>query len=121
MSGRLAHLGYNDYRRSDALALRVLVRASLPLGAFTSSLGVSRQAARKVVSGLVERGFARVSVDENDSRRRNVQLTASGRDYGRAVIAVIHELDGELATKIDPESLDVARDVLVFVRDAFGP
>jgi len=121
MSRRLAHQGFNDYRRSDALTLRWLVRTSLPLGAFTSTLGVSRQAARKVASGLVERGFAQVNVDKTDSRRRNVELTPSGREYGRAVIEVIHALDDELRTKLDPESIDAARDVLTFVRDTFGP
>jgi DNA-binding MarR family transcriptional regulator len=121
MSRRLAHQGFNDYRRSDALALRWLVRTSLPLGAFTTTLGVSRQSARKVASGLVERGFAHVNVDTNDSRRRNVELTASGREYGRAVIDVIHAIDDELRSKLDPASIDVARDVLSFVRDTFGP
>jgi DNA-binding MarR family transcriptional regulator len=120
MALRLERLGFNDYRRSDALALRWLVHGVLPLSAFTKALGASRQAARKVAAGLVERDFALVNIDVNDSRRKNIELTAGGREYALNVIEVIHTLDDELTAKIDPVQLDSARDVLTFVKDTFG-
>jgi len=120
MVRRIADLGFDGYRRSDALALRVLVPRVLPLSTMATALGASRQATRKVVNGLVERDFARVHVDASDSRRRNIELTSKGRDYASVVIEVIRTLNEELAAKIDPAHLDVAREVLTFVRDNFG-
>jgi hypothetical protein len=56
MSGRLQRLGYADYRRSDAAALRTLLRGPLPVGQLGTVLGVTRQAVRKVADGLEQRG-----------------------------------------------------------------
>lgn len=120
MSGRLVPHGYGDYRRSDALALRVLDHGSLPLGTFAKALGVSRQAARKVATGLVERDFAHVNVDADDARRRNIELTPAGHEYAKAIVEVIRTLDGELSAKVDPSQLAAAREVLTFVKDNFG-
>jgi DNA-binding MarR family transcriptional regulator len=120
MARRLARAGFNDYRRSDALALRWLVHGPLPLATLTTALGVSRQATRKVVEGLVERGYARVNVDTSDSRRRNADLTPVGHDYAEAVIEVLAALNSELTIKVDPGDLDTARFVLTFVKDNFG-
>lgn len=121
MSTRLAERGYHDYRRADPLILRWLVHGTLPLGRLTSALGVSRQSARKVISGLVERHYAHVFTDENDSRRRNVELNPRGRDYASAVIEVLFALNREIATKVDPDQLEVALAVLGYVKDNFGP
>jgi len=64
----------------------------IPGDAFTAKRGsgarghgrdarLTRQGARKVVSGLVERGYARVIPSTADSRRRIVELTPRGREY----------------------------------------
>jgi DNA-binding MarR family transcriptional regulator len=90
------------------------------LSTFTSALGVSRQAARKVVGGLVERDLALVNIDAGDSRRRIVQLTSRGRAYAGTVLEVLDSLNDELATKIDPDHLESTRFVLTFVKDNFG-
>ncbi|MGA7836118.1 MAG: hypothetical protein WCA31_13000 [Acidimicrobiales bacterium] len=117
MARRLELRGYLDYRRSDALALRFLASGPHSLGAVAAPLGGSRQATRKVVTGLVERGLANVNVDPNDARRRSVRLTEEGRDYASAIIAVIHELNGELAANVDAHELAAAISVLRFVSD----
>lgn len=120
MSTRLAERGYPDYRRADPLVLRWLVHGTLPFGRLTSVLGVSRQSARKVISGLVERHYAHVRADETDSRRRNVELTPWGRDYASAVIEVLSALNREIAAKVNPDQLEAAQSVLGYVKDNFG-
>jgi DNA-binding MarR family transcriptional regulator len=117
MARRLARRGYLDYRRSDAFALRFLAVGPHALGAFAAPLGGSRQAARKVVTGLVERGFATVDADPNDLRRRSVRLTRAGREYAAAVSKVIYELNGELAAGVDAHELATAISVLTFVSE----
>lgn len=121
MADRLSPSGYHDYRRSDALALRVLRRGPLSLGQFASALGASRQAARKVVSGLVERGYAHVEADERDARRRRVSLTSEGRDYARAVVATLRSLDGEVRARTDPALLAATLAVLADVTAHLAP
>ncbi len=112
MSSRLERLGYTDYRRSDAAAMRMLRRGPLPVGHLGAGLGVTRQAARKVADGLEQRGYATTERDSRDTRQLNVTLTQAGRDYARAITAVIEELNREVARRVSPAQLAVADTVL---------
>jgi DNA-binding MarR family transcriptional regulator len=112
MAERLGRIGYPDYRRSDAGALRLLWRGPVPVGRLGAELGVTRQAARKVVDGLEQRDYARTERDAHDSRVLNVILTPAGRAYARAVIEVIHALNREFYQRVDPVQLAAADAVL---------
>jgi DNA-binding MarR family transcriptional regulator len=112
MARRLAGLGYDDYRRSDAATMRLLLRGPLPVGQLGTRLGVTRQAARKVADGLEQRGFAVTGRDQRDARQLNVTLTPAGRDYAGAVVAVIDELNREVSRRADPAQLAAADAVL---------
>jgi DNA-binding MarR family transcriptional regulator len=112
MTSRLERLGYVDYRRTDAAALRMLWRSPLPVGRLGTGLGVTRQAARKVADGLEQRGYATTERDSRDTRQLNVTLTQLGRDYTRAVTAVITELNREVAGRVSPAQLAAADAVL---------
>jgi DNA-binding MarR family transcriptional regulator len=120
MAQRLNRLGFNDYRRSDAVVLRWLHRGPVPLGELTSTLGVTRQASRKVVDGLVSRRYALVERDERDARRLNVQLTELGGLYARAVTDTIEELNAELDERTDPYDMVVVKSVLRNVSTLYG-
>jgi DNA-binding MarR family transcriptional regulator len=115
MSQRLAERGYHDYRRSDAAATRLLQRGSVPIGRLGIVLGVTRQAARKVAGGLEQRGFATIQRDESDARQLNVALTPAGHAFTDAVVAVIEELNREVAGRADPAQLAAADAVLRLV------
>ncbi|MGH3189788.1 MAG: MarR family winged helix-turn-helix transcriptional regulator [Streptosporangiaceae bacterium] len=112
MTSRLEGLGYVDYRRSDAAALRTLWRGPAPVGRLGTVLGVTRQAARKVADGLVQRGYATTGRDSRDTRQLNVTLTELGRDYARAITAVIGELNREVAARVSADQLAAADAVL---------
>jgi DNA-binding MarR family transcriptional regulator len=112
MASRLAERGYADYRRTDALAVRLLLRGPLPVGKLGSALAVTRQAARKVADGLQQRGFAAAERDPQDSRQLNVSLTPAGENYARAVVAVIAELNREVSKRTNPADLAAADTVL---------
>jgi DNA-binding MarR family transcriptional regulator len=120
MSRRLAEKGYDDYRRSDAFAMRLLASGPHPLGAMTRPFGRSRQAARKIVTGLIERGFATLETDSADARRRCVHLTRSGEEYAVAVSATVTALNRELVDHVDPDDLATTIAVLTFVKDRFA-
>jgi len=112
MASRLARLGYADYRRSDAAAVRLLRRGPVPVGQLGTALGVTRQAARKAADALQQRGSATTRRDPRDSRQLNVALTPAGQDYARAVTAVIDELNREVARRVEPAQLAAADAVL---------
>lgn len=112
MARRLAARGYLGYRRSDAAALRLLRRSPLAIGQLGTRLGVTRQAARKVADGLQRRGYATAGRDQRDSRQLNVTLTNEGLEYARAIVAVIDELNREVAGRVDPVQLAAVDSVL---------
>jgi DNA-binding MarR family transcriptional regulator len=112
MSGGLAARGYGEYRRSDAAAVRHLQRGSMSIGRLGAALGISRQAARKVASGLERRGFATISRDQVDARQVIVELTTDGKTYAEAVRAVIEDLNSAVTRKVRAADLAVADRVL---------
>jgi DNA-binding MarR family transcriptional regulator len=112
MSSRLERRGYTGYRRTDAGALRMLWQGPLPVGQLGADLGVTRQAARKIVDGLEQRGYVTTERDSRDTRQLNVALTQDGRVYALAVILVIRELNHEIADRVSPDQLAAADAVL---------
>lgn len=112
MASRLAKLGYAGYRRSDAPALRLLRRGPVPVGQLGMVLGVTRQAARKVADGLQERGYATTQRGVDDTRLVMVTLTAAGQQYASAIVAVIGQLNSEVAGRASPAQLSAADAVL---------
>jgi DNA-binding MarR family transcriptional regulator len=112
MESRLEQLGYRDYRRSDAAVLRLLWREPLAVGGLGSRLGISRQAARKLVATLEQRGYASAERDGADARRLNVVLTPRGEAYARSISAVIEELNNALVSRVEPAQLAAADAVL---------
>lgn len=112
ISARLEGRGYHGYRRTDAAALRLLLAGPRTVGQAGTALGVTRQAARKVVRGLESRGYATASRDPGDSRNVQVVLTPAGRAYARAVVQVLRALDRDLERRIGRAQLVAADAVL---------
>jgi len=112
MAEGLGARGYDDYRRSDAAVMRILLRGPMSIGRLGEALGVTRQAARKVVDGLERRRLATTARGDRDSRQVNVFLTADGAAYADAVVAVIERLNRDLSQTVDPAALAAADAVL---------
>jgi DNA-binding MarR family transcriptional regulator len=117
MAAAVAELGYTDYRRTDAALVRLLRRGPIAIGGIGGGLGVSRQAARKLVDGLAQRGYSAEVRDENDARVVVVRLTAAGEAYASAVIEVVQRLNRELVGRVSRDELVAADTVL---RATFG-
>jgi DNA-binding MarR family transcriptional regulator len=105
LTGRLAELGFGGYRRTDAAVMRMLVRAAVPIGKLGSSLGVTRQAARKIVTGLEQRRYVRTERGPVDSRQLNATLTSLGEDYARALVAVMDELNHAISLRVTHQQM----------------
>ena len=113
MAAAVADSGYPDYRPTDAAIMRLLVRrGGAAISRIGEPLGVSRQAARKLVDGLEQRGYAYEARDEHDARSVKVALTPAGQAYAGAVIGAVHALNREVAERVGADDLVVADAVL---------
>lgn len=112
MAEGLRAMGYPDYRRSDALALRLLRHGPVSIGRLGDVLGVTRQAARKVAAGLERRGFAVTARDARDARQVNLSLTPEGDAYAQAIVTVIERMSQDLSRRVRPTDLSAADAVL---------
>ena len=112
MMVELAGAGFPDYRRSDAALVRLLSRGPLAVGQIGTALGVSRQAARKLVTGLERRGYAHTARSEADARQLDVSLTTRGRAFAQAIIASVDALNKRTSERVDPSQLRAADAVL---------
>ncbi len=112
LARRLAELGFSGYRRTDAAVMRMLLRAPVPIGKLGSSLGVTRQAARKIVTALEQRRYLRTERGAVDSRQLNATLTPLGEDYARALVTVIDELNREISLRVTHRQMLAADAVL---------
>ena len=109
---RMQEAGFPGYRRSDAGILALLLRRPLAIGQLGDALGISRQAARQLADGLVERGYASFGTDQADSRRTLVVLTPSGRAYGRAIWVAQDALNETVRSRVSEADLAAADAVL---------
>jgi DNA-binding MarR family transcriptional regulator len=109
---RMQQAGFPGYRRSDAGILGLLLQRPLAIGQLGEALGVSRQAARQLADGLVERGYASFGIDQADSRRTLVVLTPNGQAYGRAIWMAQDALNETLRNRVSEADLAAADVVL---------
>jgi DNA-binding MarR family transcriptional regulator len=109
---RMQEAGFPGYRRADALLLSLLLPRPLAIGQLGEALGITRQAARQLADGLVERGYASFGTDKADSRRTLVVLTASGKTYGRAIWMAQDALNETVRNRVSEADLAAADAVL---------
>lgn len=109
--------GFAGYRQADAWLLRLLGPQTRAIGQLGDAMGVSRQAARKLADGLVERGYAELCADPADARRTLVALTAYGQAYATAVAQSQDALNAAIRHRVSSRDLAAADSVL---RAVFG-
>ena len=117
---RMREAGFPGYRRSDAGVLAFLLRQPLAIGQLGEALGITRQAARQLADGLVERGYATFGTDQADARRTLIVLTPRGTAYGQAVWMAQDSLNEMVRSRVSGTDLVAADAVLraVFPDDA---
>jgi DNA-binding MarR family transcriptional regulator len=117
---RMQEAGFPGYRRSDATVFGRLLQRPLAIGQLGEALSITRQAARQLADGLVERGYASFGTDDADARRTIVVLTPRGEAYGRAIWMAQDALNAIVRSRVDEADLVAADAVLraVFSGDA---
>ena len=88
------------------------------LGDVAELLGVTKQAASKLVDSMQAAGYAERVADPDDARGRRVRLTARGRRALDAVEQIYRALETEWAALIGPRRLESLRRDLTHVLQA---
>ena len=115
MAEELARRGFSDYRVTDAASMRLLLTGPLSIGRLARAIGVSRQAASKIVRGLTARDLAETRPSPLDARATQITLTETGWAYAKAVVEVIDKLNHSLASQVGEADLAAADRVLRLV------
>jgi DNA-binding MarR family transcriptional regulator len=109
----VAQAGYPDMRPSFGFVIRALGEASLTLTQLAERLGVTKQAAIKVVDEMEARGFVERRLGQVDRRSKALRLTERGHGVRRAALAASHRMEDELRRDVGDRDVDAMRRVLV--------
>jgi DNA-binding MarR family transcriptional regulator len=105
-------IGIDDMRTPFGYVIRALADHDSTLTELAELLGVSKQAAIKVVDEMEARGFLARHPDPDDRRVKLLRLTDKGRKVRRAALAASHSMERELRGELGDPSVDMLRDAL---------
>jgi len=108
----LVQVGCDDMPANGPFLIGGIARGGSPLRGITRELGVSKQAAGRLVDTLVVRGYLERSPDPDDRRQLTVALTDRGRLAAEASRRAVRTVDTELAARVGDEWVTRARAVL---------
>jgi DNA-binding MarR family transcriptional regulator len=108
----VASAGIEDMRAPFGYVIRALADGDRTLTELAGLLGVSKQAAIKVVDEMEARGFLTREAHSDDRRLKVLRLTAKGRKVRRAALAASHEMEQELRAEIGDAAVGSLRDGL---------
>jgi DNA-binding MarR family transcriptional regulator len=118
---RLVARGWTDVRPAYGFVLLALRSGPAPLRDLPGALGTSKQAASKLVEGMVADGYVERAPDPEDSRGKRVALTLRGRALLAAVEDIYRELERGWADVLGEQRLAGLRhDLAAALRAAHG-
>lgn len=118
---RLAARGWHDVRRSYGFVLLAAREADVQVGEVAALLGVTKQAASKLVAAMEEAGYVRRAARPGDGRARTVALTERGRQLLVAVEEIYGELDAQWAAVLGADRVEALRtDLETVLRHGHG-
>jgi len=102
----LAERGYPDFRPAHEFAMRAIVAGADNASELGRRTAVSKQAASKTISILVERGYVEIGTDQSDGRRKRLQVTELGFAAMREGEQVFEELRDQWIAQIGLEQVE---------------
>jgi DNA-binding MarR family transcriptional regulator len=112
LNAAVEQAGIEDMRAPFGFVIRALAEAPLELTALADRLGVTKQAAIKVVDEMEARGFLTREPHPTDRRAKHLTLTARGQAVREAALAESHRMEAELRAALSDEDVDAFRRVL---------
>lgn len=112
--------GWTDVRPAYGFVLLALRTAPTTSGALADLLGMTKQAASKLVEAMAESGYLTRTTAPDDARRKLVALTDRGRELLEVVEQIYVELEERWADVIGLEELEQLRSGLTAVLTDHG-
>lgn len=109
---RLAASGEEGFSKAQSTVFMNLAEGRNTAVDIARHLGVSKQAVNKTVNELVDRGYLRLIVDEQDKRVKRIEPTAAGLEKGRQATEALLELEKELEQKMGSSAFQSLRKTL---------
>jgi DNA-binding MarR family transcriptional regulator len=118
---RLVARGWRDVRPPYGYVLLACRDRPTTSGELAALLGVSKQAASKLVDGMVEASLVRRTASRQDSRAKLIALTPRGRRLLAVVEEIYVELEADWAALVGRPTVAAVRGGLVAVlTSAYG-
>jgi DNA-binding MarR family transcriptional regulator len=117
LNAAVERAGVDDMRTPFGFVIRVLANRDRTLTELADLLGVSKQAAIKVVDEMEARGFLTRHPDPDDRRVKLLRLTDKGREVRRAALAASHAIERELRRDLGDSDIDALRTTLEALLD----
>lgn len=112
--------GHPHLRISHGYVFQRLIGGPKTIGALAEHLGVTQQAASKVVAELTRYGYLTSVICEDDRRVRQIALSHLGEDAVETARSARLELEARLLSTVDPQTMASARRALTCLLDAAG-
>jgi DNA-binding MarR family transcriptional regulator len=112
---RLQAQGWPDVRPAYGFVLLAARGQPASVTGLASLMGMSKQAASKLVEAMVAGGYLERGADPEDGRQRPVHLTARGEELLRSVEQIYAELEAQWTEVIGAPSIQRMRRDLVRV------
>ncbi|MFD5824091.1 MarR family winged helix-turn-helix transcriptional regulator [Lentzea sp. NPDC060358] len=118
---RLRQIGLEPLRPAHGYVFRFLKDRRATTVDIGQHLGVTKQAAAKIVTELDEWGYVLREPHPTDKRAQYVALTTKGRDYLRLADSLWADLETEMADAVGEDTLDAIRHGLAgYLRHVHG-
>ena len=118
---RLRARGWADVRPAFGFVLLAAREQPTSVTELAALMGMTKQAASKLVDAMVSDGYVRRGAGAQDGRQRPVSLTGRGEELLSAVEQVYTELEGRWATVIGTSHVDRMRcDLMRVLSDPDG-
>jgi DNA-binding MarR family transcriptional regulator len=108
----MGRAGLDEVRSNHGFVIRALGEGSLTLTELAGRLGVSKQAAQKVVDDMEGRGLVERTPSSTDRRAKAIRLTGRGRKVRKTALATSRRFEAELREDLGDEVVDAARAAL---------
>ncbi|MGI8712397.1 MAG: MarR family winged helix-turn-helix transcriptional regulator [Solirubrobacteraceae bacterium] len=102
---RLGAAGYPETRPLHGFVLQAVGPQGATAVMLGQRLGISKQAAGKLVAGLEQLGYVTREIDQSDARRKLVRISPRGADLLAQSARIFDELRGEWAATLGEERL----------------
>lgn len=114
-AGELAARGHEDVRPVHDFAMRAIAAGADNASELGRRLAVSKQAAGKTITVLLERGYVQRGADPHDARRKRIDVTPLGWEVMREGEAIFDALREGWARRIGTDELVVLEQQLTML------